>query len=242
MNPEQDAFGVLLLDHLHARAGVLVDERDDGFVEASFAAGYYFRPFRRWEPVERQALRYVRGRVLDAGTGAGRVALELQRRGHMVVGIDVSPLAAKVARRRGVKHVKVLSFDRLDESLGSFDTIAMFGNNFGLFGNTGRAPRLLRRLHRLTRDDGRIVAFSDDYSTTKRPENLAYQRLNRRRGRSPGQLRFRMRYRQYATPWLDYLFVTPGEMEQLLMGTGWRVHRFIHGRGSYFGAVIDKDL
>ena len=35
----------------------------------------------------------------------------------------------------------------LDDSLGRFDTVVMFMNNFGLFGNEAKARRLLRRLH-----------------------------------------------------------------------------------------------
>jgi SAM-dependent methyltransferase len=50
----------------------------------------YFARVAEWPAVERRALRWVHGRVLDAGVGAGRAALELQRRGRSVVGIDVS--------------------------------------------------------------------------------------------------------------------------------------------------------
>ena len=68
-------------------------ERVDGYMDAEAVAAAYFYGVRKWFPVERQALRYLRGRVLDVGAGAGRVALELQHRGREVVAIDVSPLA-----------------------------------------------------------------------------------------------------------------------------------------------------
>src|SRR5919106_2020681 len=90
-----DAFGSMLLDHLEGKEDVHeIVERDDGFVSA--ARLNYFAPVRRWPPVERRALRFVRGRVLDVGCGAGRVAVELQDRGHDVVAIDVSPGALEV--------------------------------------------------------------------------------------------------------------------------------------------------
>jgi ubiquinone/menaquinone biosynthesis C-methylase UbiE len=41
---------------------------------------YYLAPFRNWWPQERRAMRFVRGRVLDLGCGAGRVSLGLQPR------------------------------------------------------------------------------------------------------------------------------------------------------------------
>ena len=42
------------------------------------------------------------GRVLDAGCGTGRVALELARRGHEVTGIDVDPSMLDQARAQAV--------------------------------------------------------------------------------------------------------------------------------------------
>jgi len=116
LRPEQDAFGRVLLEHLDGndRAATIV-ERDDGYIEWEPPAAY-FSPFTNWFAVERRALRYVRGRVLDVGAGAGRVALELQQRGHTVVAVDVSPLVVRVARRRGVRNAKVLALEDLDGS------------------------------------------------------------------------------------------------------------------------------
>src|SRR5918911_645211 len=100
-----DAFGQMLLDG----AGLEIIERGDGFLDA--VKPVYFAPVTRWPAVERRALRWVRGRVLDAGVGAGRVALELQRRGRSVVGIDISSGAVEAARARGVRDVRLLAFE-----------------------------------------------------------------------------------------------------------------------------------
>ena len=239
MLPErEDAYGRLLLAHLERGDAIEIVERDDGFIDASRIG--YFAPLRRWPAVERRALRSVRGRVLDVGCGAGRVCLELQERGHEVVGIDVSPLALEVCRRRGVRDVRLLAFADVDESLGAFDTVVMFGNNFGLFASRPRARALLRRLHRLTSDRGRIVATSNDVYATDDPEHLAYHERNRRRGRMAGQVRLRVRHRTAATPWFDYLMVSPGELAELVAETGWQVSRTIRDEGSVYVAVIDK--
>ena len=60
-----DAFGQMLLDG----TGPEIIERDDGFVAA--AKMVYFAPAAQWPSVERRALRWARGRVLDAGLGRG---------------------------------------------------------------------------------------------------------------------------------------------------------------------------
>jgi len=57
--------------------------------------------------------------------------------------------------------------------------------------------------------------------------HLAYHQFNRDRGRMSGQLRLQIRYRQYITPWFDYLFVSKAEMEELLDRTAWRVEHYI---------------
>lgn len=197
----------------------------------------YFAPVAQWPAVERRALRWVRGRVLDAGVGAGRASLELQGRGRTVVGIDVSSGAVEVAHGRGVRDVRLLAFEDLDASLGHFDTIVMFGNNFGLFGSPSKAQRLLRRLRPLA---DRIVACSNDPHATDDPTHLAYQERNRERGRMPGQLRLRVRYRDLIGPWFDYLIVSPDEMATILKGTQWRIRRLLQESGSgYYVAILE---
>jgi hypothetical protein len=54
-----------------------------------------------------------------------------------------------------------------------------------------------------------------------------------------GQLRVRTRYRDLATPWTDWLQLSPDELAGLVDGTGWRLHRTLHHRRSYV-AVLDK--
>ena len=42
-----------------------------------------------------------------------------------------------------------------------------------------------------------------------------------------------------ATPWFDYLMVSPGELAELLEGTGWTTERILEGQDTYV-AVIGK--
>ena len=235
MNDPADVYGRLLLAYLAGggRAHEII-ERDDGYIEATGGPAGYFAPVRRWAPAERQGLRFVRGRVLDVGCGAGRVALELQARGREVAAIDVSPGAVEVARRRGVRDARVLAFEQVEAGLGRFDTLVMYGNNFGLFGSEAKARRLLRRLRPIV---GRIVASSRDPYETDDAAHLAYHERNRQRGRMSGQLRIRVRFRDYASPWFDYLIVSPDELHRLVAGTGWRVGRLIAGDPLYVAVL-----
>ncbi len=231
MKPDEDAYGAILLGHLEGKARVQeIVERDDGFIEATDGPGVYFAPFRRWPAHQRRAMRFVRGRVLDVGAGAGRVSLHLQERAHDVVAIDVSPGAVEVCRRRGVRDARVCAFEEVGAELGTFDTVVMWGNNFGLFAGQRRARSMLARLRELTSERGRIVAETRDAYATDDPGHLAYHERNRSRGRMGGQLRLRVRHRSLATPWFDYLIVSPDELRELVDGTGWQVHRLSRAR------------
>ncbi len=235
-----DAYGQLLLAELVQGGEVEIVEREDGHIAASKAGpATYLAPFRRWSPEERRGMRFVRGRVLDVGCGGGRVCLHLQQRGQPVVGIDNSPGAVEVCRMRGVEDARLVSIDDVDESLGRFDTIVMYGNNFGLLGGAKKAGRILRRFHALTSGRGRIVATSRDVYRTEDPIHLAYQERNRQRGRMSGQVRIRVRFRDLATPWFDYLMVSLAEMEELAEPAGWRVERVLEGDDTYV-AVLGK--
>jgi SAM-dependent methyltransferase len=240
LTKQQDAYGQMFCDHLKGKPSAEVVERDDGLISLTSGSPSYFAEFKDWPPHQRAAMRFARGRVLDVGCGAGRCCLYLQKRGHQVVGIDVSPLGIKVCRQRGVKDARVVPVARISRQLGRFDTVLMMGGNFGLFGNRSRARWLLRRLRAMTSPNARIVAESSDVYQTEDPIHLQYHRQNRRRGRMSGQIRLRVRYRQFSTPWFDYLIVSPEEMKRIVAGTGWRVHRLIKSTGPVHVAVIEK--
>ncbi len=241
MEDRQDAYGHEIFDYLKGKPAVEVVERDDGFINAGAGAAAYFGKFKEWDASERRAMAYARGRVLDIGCGAGRHSLYLQGKGFDVMGIDLSPLSVRVSRLRGVRKVRNLSITQLEPSLGTFDTLLMMGNNFGLFASFKRARRLLRTFQRMTSSKGRIIAQSlDPYKTTDR-FHLAYQKRNRRRGRMSGQVKIRIRYRGYIGPWFDYLLVSRTEMKEIVRGTGWKIGRFISSKGPSYVAVMSKE-
>ena len=240
-----DAFGQQLYDH---HRGLLADEfrevgeRDDGNIQVYEHPRWYFTSFDERDPHLQKAIESVRGRTLDVGCGAGRVALHLQKNGIEVVGIDHSPLAIQTCRERGLSDVRAMPVTQISSNrLGVFDSITMIGNNFGLVGNPKRARWLLRRFCRMTTGHGRILAESTDPYATDGPLDLAYQERNRQQGRMSGQYRHRELYRNLKGPWYDWLFVSRDEMREVVAGTGWAVRKFIEPDGAQYVAVLEKD-
>jgi SAM-dependent methyltransferase len=239
MSDLEDVYGHLLNDWSSGKGVTEVIERDDGLVVAEQGCILYFSPFRRWPAPERDAVELVRGHVLDVGCGPGRVALHLQSLGHRVTAIDESPLTIELARARGVEDARVLRLDEIGPDAGCFDTVVMFGDNFGLLRNRTVAPRVLRRLAAATAPDARILAATRDIHQTEDPVQLAYLDRNRSRGRMPGQLRVRIRYRHYRTRWFDHLMVSREEMADLARSGGWELTGTV-GDGPYYVGVLEK--
>jgi SAM-dependent methyltransferase len=85
-----------------------------------------------------------RARVLDAGCGTGRVAVELARRGHVVTGVDSDASMLEVARR----HADVRWHDADLAALDlpeRFDLVVAAGNVV-VFLAEGTEQEVLRRL------------------------------------------------------------------------------------------------
>lgn len=237
----QDAYGWEIYDYLHKGHSIEVVEREDGWIDISMGAPQYFAPFKAWLPYEKKGIKHVQGKVLDIGCGAGRVMRYLESKGHEVTGIDNSPLAIKVCSEQGLRDVHVLSITEVSRKrLGVFDSIVMYGNNFGLMGSFKRARWLLKRFHAMTPDHGRIIAASTDPHLTNIPEHKWYHRYNRKRGRMAGQLRIRIRYRKYVSPWFDYLLVSRREMKEIVRNTGWKVSCFVESDSAWYVAVLEK--
>jgi SAM-dependent methyltransferase len=243
MKKDKDAYGVELLVQYRdlSRPIAEIAEREDGFIAASPWPLRYFAGYRAWSKRERQAVRLVKGRVLDVGCGAGRFALHLQNQGHAVTAIDNSPGAVKVAKLRGVKKALLRPIEEIGRfPAGSFDSVIMMGNNFGLFGSFHKARRLLRDFARITSTEGQIIAETVDPYQTKEPSHLVYHRHNRRRRRMSGQIRIRIRHGKIIGPWFDYLLVSQSELRKIVSGTAWQVGRIISDTGPGYTVVLKK--
>jgi SAM-dependent methyltransferase len=102
---------------------------------------------------------YGPGSVLDAGCGTGRVAIELSRRGHEVVGIDLDPDMLEVARQKAPRLTWVygdladpaLTFDR------RFDVVVMAGNVL-IFVVPGTEGAVVSNLAGHLEPGGRVIA------------------------------------------------------------------------------------
>ncbi|KOY55016.1 MULTISPECIES: class I SAM-dependent methyltransferase [unclassified Streptomyces] len=93
------------------------------------------------------------GPVLDIGCGPGRLVAALARRGHLALGVDVTPEAVTRTVRAGGSALCRSVFDPLP-SEGRWDTVLLIDGNIGIGGDPGA---LLRRAAQLAAPGGSLL-------------------------------------------------------------------------------------
>lgn len=217
-----DLFADALWQYFVAGYADLRTERDDGFVSAEDVS-WYFTSFIDYPLHEKRALKFARGRVLDAGCGAGRHSLYLQQHGLRVTAIDVSPDIVLLAQAAGAQDARAANVCKgLPFRDGQFDTVLLFGNNLGICGTPQRFRKMLRELYRVTSPRGRILATTRQPSTTN-PAHRSYLRRNLESNRAIGQMRLRLMLGSERGDWFDLLMLSPADLMQLAAKENWEL-------------------
>lgn len=234
-----DAFGEIYSAYLNGEPSNHIVERDDGLIRESESAHYYFRTFDEWPEYEQDAIKEAKGKVLDVGLGAGRHALYLQEQGFEVVGIDTSPLALEIAKRRGIKDCRLMDLFNLDFPDESFDTVLLLGGNFAL-GNKESISSFLTKLYDIVAPDGIVIGHTRNPLKTDDPAHLAYHDMNRRRGMPPGQVKVRVGFQGKYGEWFEMLLMEEILLEEIIDPIGWMVSKYFYSDDSSYIAVLTK--
>ena len=143
------------------RAGVVA--RVDGGASVALPVGRWLGPPTR---EEERVLERATGPVLDVGCGPGRHVLALQRRGVIALGVDVSPAAVRLARRRGAQAIERSVFAAVPGA-GRWGSVLLLDGNVGIGGDPAA---LLRRVATVLRPGGRVLVEAGPPGTPTRTD------------------------------------------------------------------------
>lgn len=233
-----DTFGKIMRDAVEGRDSTYIIERDDGFVRHT-SGDSYVKPFEEWGEPEREAMKNIKGPVLDVGCGVGRVGDYVKSQGLEYYGVDISPMAVELCHKRGHKNVYLMAADDIQLERSDFRTVVLFGNNFGIMGQSEGVVRMLRGFHQVTADDAVVLAGSIDPVQTDDVMHLAYHAKNRAEGNHPGLVKLRNKYQGEIDDWWYLLLCGKELMSHLAEKAGWNLERTIGG-SRYKVGVIKK--
>jgi SAM-dependent methyltransferase len=223
-----DTFGKIMRDAVEGRDSTYIVERDDGFIRNA-SGNSYVKPFEEWGWPEKESMKNLKGPVLDVGCGAGRVGDYVKSQGLEYYGVDLSPLAVEMCHKRGHKNVYVMSADDIKLDRSDFRTVVLFGNNFGIMGQSEGVVKMLKGFHHLTTDDAVVLAGSIDPEVTDNEMHLAYHAKNRADGKPPGLVRLRNKYKGEVDDWWYLLLCGKELMSELAEDAGWYLEEITGG-------------
>ena len=247
----KDVLGQAIADHYYqsSRSKLWVhsrwDPRPDGRIptirelKENMPVKTYFREADDLPELEWIALQHCAGSILDIGAGAGSHALLLQQMGQKVTALDISPLAAKVMKQRGVRNVLCKDFFKLASSSGSatkressgtgprYDTLLLLMNGIGLAGTLAGLHIFLQKARTLLNPGGSLIFDSCD---------IAYLYQHRPPSKAPyyGEVFYQYEYRRVRTDWFNWLFIDRRTLRRIATKEGWKVTFLFEDRSDQY--------
>nr|WP_317631463.1 class I SAM-dependent methyltransferase [uncultured Flavobacterium sp.] len=157
----KDLFGQAIYDyHFNQNPEDLITETSISEAD-EMPVEYLFRTYKQMPKIEQKAMQLAKGKVLDAGCGAGSHSLYLQNEKNLEVkAIDISPKAIEVCLDRGIKNAEVINI--LDLKNEKFDTIILLMNGIGIAQQLKKISIFLTQLKALLNPGGQILLDSSD--------------------------------------------------------------------------------
>lgn len=203
LEPRKDPMGRAIADYHSTGKAARLRVLSSMFYEDEIPVATLFRTMQEMPPLEQTMIQMAQGRVLDVGAGSGCHALELMKRGHEVVAIDISELSVQVMRERGVDARLTNFFD--ETFCEKFDTILMAMNGIGIVGKVERMPQFMCCVKRLLAPGGQLLLDSSDLRYIYEEEDGSFS-VDLAAGYY-GEVDFEMRYKGIKGATFDWLYI-----------------------------------
>ncbi len=200
---DRDAYGKGLLAYWQGKRSAKFSVFSDLAATEKWDISLFFRSFDKMPELEQIALSHCKGRVLDAGAGAGSHALYLQQSGSAVTAIDISEGAVEVMQKRGVNDAHLVDFFNLKDE--KFDTLLLLMNGIGIVERMDNFNRFFLQAKSLLNAGGKIVLdssniiymFADDDGSALIDLNSNYY----------GEMTYRMDFANYKGVPFDWIYI-----------------------------------
>ena len=171
----------------------------------------YFRSEKEMPVLEKKALDLCQEKTMDIGAGAGSHALVLQAK-QEVVGLEISPAACDVMKKRGLKNVICEDIFKLNNE--KFDTLLLLMNGIGLCGDLDGFRKFLKKAETLLNENGIIIFDSSDIDYMYEHEIFPTDHYY-------GEVFCLYEYQKHVTEWFKWLYLDRETLENIASEEGW---------------------
>ncbi|MDC1107135.1 SAM-dependent methyltransferase [Prolixibacteraceae bacterium] len=224
---KQDPIGVAVKHFWENNCPTLIDVVSDIAEDEKMDAAYFFRNETMMPKLERKALRWCEGRILDIGACVGSHSLLLQQKGYDVTALDASYEACLIAKKRGVVSVENQDFFQY-EPTHNFDTLLLLMNGIGISGSLEGFKNLLIQAKSMLTDNGCIVFDSSDLIYLFMDEDgEAFIDINS--DKYYGVVNYQMKFNRVEGNCFDWLFLDPDSMREIVAEQGFLIEKYDEG-------------
>lgn len=204
-----DAIGEALLAFYNHKDKTNITVKSSITEDDIIPISYLFRKWDEMPLIEKKAIEFCFGNVLDVGAASGCHSLVLQEKGINVTAIDISKGATEVMRLQGLK-AQQLDFYTVKEQ---YNTLLFLMNGVGIAGTLNELPRFLNHAKSLLKPNGQILLDSSDISYLfKEEDGSLWMNLN---STYYGEVTYQMEYKNHLTKPFNWLFVDYEKLSQV---------------------------
>jgi len=219
INKEHDPMGQAMYHYFHHNDNTPIKVKTNITEGEELHVSHLFRRYPEMPFLEKEALRLVKGKVLDVGAGSGIHSLYLQDNGFDVTSIDVSELSCIIMKSQGLKNV--ICNDIWTLEIDTYDTIMFMMNGIGLVKNLEGLKIFLEYIKNFLSPSGQILLDSSDIKYMFYDNegglwvdmNSAYY----------GELEYQLTYKHYNSTPFPWLFVDFDRLRNIAIKCGWNV-------------------
>lgn len=194
----KDPLGRMMLDYFNGQKQVYVEVESTTLDMWKMDGEVMFRTITTMSHLEKKALSLCRGKILDIGAGSGCHTLYLQKKGHLVDSLDISPGCVEVMTKRKIPCVIHDSLFSLEDK--KYDTLLMLMNGLGICGSLDGLNLFFQFIKSVLSPKGQIIADSTDLASL-------HASLSLTEGSYYGETEFIMSYEKIIGDSFEWLYI-----------------------------------
>lgn len=231
---ENDIIGIACKDYFATKKSNKIIVNSSIPEKSYIPVPYLFRSYKEMPELEKTALKFCKGKVLEIGGGVGSHALELQKTRLDITLLDSSSLCCEIALDRGVQKVVNEKLENFPAQ--KFDTLLMLMNGIGISGTLDGLDSFLENSKKMLNKGGQIIfdscdilyMFEDEEGAVNIDLNAKYY----------GEVTYTMSYKKNKGNPFPWLFISADMIKTLAAkkGFGFEI-LFQEEEGMYLGRL-----